>query len=143
MATLLPFGLLGGADSFRELRRLQNEMDRLMSSLSAAGSFPAAGAFPAVNVYAGQGGIAVVAELPGVEKDDIEIQAHQDTLTLRGMRRPVSEATEAYHRRERRSGAFTRSIHLPYRIDPDRIEASRGRVAQLTAWMRQAVGPED
>ena len=123
MATLLPFGLFGGADSFRELRRLQNEMDRLMSSLSAAGGFPAAGAFPAVNVYAGQGGIAVVAELPGVEKDDLEIQAHRDTLTLRGMRRPVSEGTEAYHRRERRSGAFTRSIHLPYRIDPDRIEA--------------------
>jgi HSP20 family protein len=123
MATLLPFGLLGGADSFRELRRLQNEMDRLMNSLSAAGGFAAAGAFPAVNVYAGQGGIAIVAELPGVEKDDVEIQAHQDTLTLRGVRRPVSEGTEAYHRRERRSGAFTRSIHLPYRIDPDRIEA--------------------
>jgi HSP20 family protein len=48
---------------------------------------------------------------------------HQDTLTLRGTRRPVSETREVYHRRERRSGTFTRSIQLPYRIDPDRIKA--------------------
>jgi len=123
MATLLPFGFLAGADSFRELRRLQSEMDRVMGSLSAAGELTAAGAFPAVNVYAGQEGIAVVAELPGVEKDDLEIHAHNDTLTLRGTRRPASEAREAYHRRERRSGTFTRSIQLPYRIDPGRIEA--------------------
>jgi HSP20 family protein len=123
MATLLPFGFLAGADPFRELRRLQSEMDRLMGTLSGAAEFAAGGAFPAVNVYAGQEGIAVVAELPGVEKDDLEVQAHQDTLTLRGTRRPASERGDAYHRRERRSGAFTRSIHLPYRIDPDRIEA--------------------
>ena len=124
MATLLPFGFLGAADPFRELRRLQNEMDRVMGTLSAAGEVAAAGAFPAVNVYAGQGGIAIVAELPGVEKDDLEIQAHQDTLILRGTRRPPAERRDAYHRRERRSGTFTRSIHLPYRIDPGRIEAN-------------------
>lgn len=123
MATLLPFGFLGGADPFRELRRLQNEMDRVMGTLPAVGGPAAAGAFPAINVYAAKEGIAVVAELPGVEKDDLEIHAHQDTLTLRGTRRPASERADAYHRRERRSGAFTRSIQLPYRIDPDRIEA--------------------
>ena len=67
-----------------------------------------------MNVYASADGIAVVAELPGVEKDDLEIQAHRDTLTLRGSRRPPSEREEAYHRRERRSGPFTRSITLPY-----------------------------
>jgi HSP20 family protein len=123
MATMFPFGFLGGADPFRELRRLQNEMDRVMGNLSAAGELSAAGAFPAVNVYAGPGGIAIVAELPGVEKDDLEIHAHQDALTLRGTRRPVSERRDAYHRQERRSEVFNRSIQLPYRIDPDRIEA--------------------
>ena len=123
MATMLPFGLLGGADPFRELRRLQSEMDRVMGSLPAAGGLAAAGAFPAVNIYAGQGGIAVVAELPGVGKDDLDIQAHHDTLTLSGTRRPPAERRDDYHRRERRSGAFSRSIHLPFRIDPNRIEA--------------------
>ena len=128
MAAWHPFGSLGGSDPFRELRRLQDEMDRLAGTMGPAagrgGLLAAApGGFPAVNVYAGQDGIALVAELPGVEKDDLEVQAHQDTLTLSGGRRPAAEREEAYHRRERRSGYFTRSIQLPYRVDPERIEA--------------------
>ena len=118
MASMRPFGLPGGADPFRELRRLQEEMDRL------AGAFtPAAASFPAVNLYAGRDGIAVSAELPGVAKDELEVHAHRDTLTLRGTRRPAAENEQAYHRRERRSGAFTRTIQLPFRVDPERIEA--------------------
>ena len=35
---------------------------------------------------------------------------------------PAEEA-EAYHRRERRGGAFSRTIQLPFRVDPDRVEA--------------------
>jgi HSP20 family protein len=123
-AALHPFGFLGGTASSRELRRLRDEMDRLMDGLApATGEVAMAAGFPAVNVYAGQDGIAVVAELPGIEKEDLEVQAHQDTLTLRGVRRPAAEEPDAYDRRERRSGSFTRSIQLPYRIDPDRIEA--------------------
>jgi HSP20 family protein len=76
-----------------------------------------------VNVYAGRDGIAVVAELPGVEKDDLEVHAHRDTLTLRGTRRPAADKEEAYHRWERRGGAFTRTLQLPFRVDPERIEA--------------------
>ena len=76
-----------------------------------------------MNLYAGRDGIAVVAELPGVAKDELEVHAHRDTLTLRGTRRPAAEDEAAYHRRERRSGAFTRTIQLPFRVDPERIEA--------------------
>jgi HSP20 family protein len=122
-----PFGSLGGGGPFRELRRLQGEMDRLAGALGPAagrgGLAAAPGGFPAVNVHAGPDGIALVAELPGVGKDDLEVQAHQDTLTLRGTRRPAAERPEAYHRRERGGGPFTRSLQLPYRIDPDRIAA--------------------
>ena len=118
MATMRPFGFPGG-DPFRELRRLQGEMDRLTGALA-----PAAVGFPAVNVYAGRdGGVAVVAELPGVEPGDLEVQAHGDTLTIAGTRRPAAERAEAYHRRERRAGAFARTIQLPFRVDPDRVEA--------------------
>ena len=123
MATMRPFGLLTGTDPFRELRRLQDEMDRLMGAFAPTGGLAAAAGFPAVNVYAGQDGIALVAELPGVEKDDLDVQAHRDTLTLRGTRRPAAEQEQAYHRRERRSGRFSRTLQLPYRIDPERIEA--------------------
>ena len=124
MATTRPFGSPGG-DPFHELRRLQDEVGRLLGAFAPAGRLAAAvaGGFPAVNVYAGRDGIAVVAELPGVEAGDLEVHAHRDTLTIRGVRRPASEDGQAYHRRERRSGAFTRTIQLPYRVDPDRIAA--------------------
>ncbi len=125
MATTRPFGFPGAPDPFRELRRLQDEMGRLAGALAPAGAPAAAtaGGFPAVNVYAGRDGIAVVAELPGVEPGDLEVHAHADTLTVRGARRPAGEDGRAYHRRERRSGAFTRTIQLPYRVDPERAEA--------------------
>ncbi|HLL88101.1 MAG TPA: Hsp20/alpha crystallin family protein [Tepidisphaeraceae bacterium] len=128
MATTRPFGPFPGAaaDPFRELRRLHDEMGRLAGALAPAAGHAAAaaaGGFPAVNVHAGRDGIAVVAELPGVEPGDLEVHAHQDTLTIRGARRPAAEDGRAYHRRERRGGAFTRTVQLPYRVDPDRVEA--------------------
>ena len=129
MATTHPFGPFpgGGAapDPLRELRRLHDEMGRLAGALAPAGgpALAAAAGFPAVNLYAGRDGIAVVAELPGVEPGDLEVHAHQDTLTIRGARRPAAEDGRAYHRRERRGGAFTRTVQLPYRVDPDRVEA--------------------
>ncbi len=126
MATMRPFGFPGGADPFRELRRLQDEMERLAGAFappSVSGGLAGAGGFPAVNVYAGRDGIAVVAELPGVEPGDVEVHAHRDTLTIRGTRRPAGGDAQAHHRRERRSGAFTRTIQLPHRVDPERVEA--------------------
>src|SRR4051794_41974076 len=112
-----PFAFLGG-DPFRELRRLQHEMDRLAGAPAPAGG-PAAG-FPAVDVYAGRDGIAVVAELPGVEPGDLEVHARQDTLTIAGTRRPAAEDAQAHHRRERRSGAFRRTAPLPLPGGPGR-----------------------
>jgi HSP20 family protein len=124
MATFHPFGLAGGIDAVRELRRIRDEMDRLMGAApSPGGRIAAAGGFPAVNLYAGHDGVALVAELPGVDKEDLEIQAHRDTLTLRGRRRSPVDDAQAFHRRERGSGSFTRTIQLPYRVDPERIGA--------------------
>jgi HSP20 family protein len=97
-------------------------MDCLTGALAPAGG-PAPAGFPAVNVYAGRDGVAVVAELPGVEPGDLEVHARQDVLTIAGARRPAAEDARAYHRRERRSGAFSRTVQLPFRVDPERVEA--------------------
>jgi HSP20 family protein len=123
MASMRPFGFPGGADPFREMRRLQNEVSQLMGAFAPTGGLTTAGGFPAVNIYAGRDGIAVVAELPGVEKDDLEVHAQRDMLTIRGIRRPPAENAQTYHRQERRSGAFTRTLQLPFWVDPERIEA--------------------
>ena len=107
-----------GSDPFREMRRLQDEVNRLFQTAAA----PRAG-FPAINVYAHQDGIVITAELPGIRQDDLEITVHRDTVTLRGQRRDQPEDARAYHRRERGSGRFARTFGLPFQVDPEKVEA--------------------
>ena len=111
----------GSHDPFEEMKRLQDEVNRLFSTsrLAPGGS----GSFPPVNAFADEHGIALTAQLPGVEAGDLDISVFRDTLTLRGKRAAPSDA-KAYHRRERGQGEFVRNIALPFRVDPDRVEAN-------------------
>jgi HSP20 family protein len=83
-----------------------------------------AGVFPAVNLYDDGTSFLVRAELPGVDKDKLEVTAKGDQLTLRGERViPAAGPDASYHRRERDGGQFRRVVTLPQAIDPDHIEA--------------------
>jgi HSP20 family protein len=121
MATQDLFGW-GRMDPFGDVRRLQEEMNRLLSASVAGRRQPAAG-FPAINAYANEDGIALTAELPGVRAEDLDISVFRDTLTLRGTRQAAEEA-QTYHRRERLHGEFVRTISLPFQVDPERVEAN-------------------
>jgi HSP20 family protein len=120
MATSDFFRSWGGSDPFGQMRRLQDEVNRLFSSYQVTPS----GAFPAVNAYANEDGIALTAQLPGVSQDDLDISVFRDTLTLRGRRQPEAADRQAYHRRERGQGEFVRNISLPFSVDPERVEAT-------------------
>src|SRR3954468_24159482 len=118
---MIPSMLYGGP--FRDLRRLQEEMERLTRSATAPQGFPA------INVYAHQDGIVITAELPGVNEDDLDISVHRDTVTLRGQ----PEGAQGYHCRERRSGPFGRTFSLPFQVDPERVKAKlRNGILTLT-----------
>ena len=110
----------GGYDPFGEMRRLQDEVNRLFSSFQTTPSET----FPPVNAYANEDGVALAAQLPGVQDGDVEISVFRDTLTLRGNRAPEGADPQAYHRRERGHGEFVRNISLPFQVDPDRVEAT-------------------
>lgn len=110
----------GNYNPFAEMRRLQDEVNRLFSSYDYA---PAA-SFPPVNAYANEDGIAITAQLPGVQQEDLDISVFRDTMTLRGKRDPEVADQKAYHRRERGHGEFVRNISLPFRVDPERVEAT-------------------
>jgi HSP20 family protein len=79
---------------------------------------------PPVNVWAGEHGLIVEAQLPGYERDGVEISVASDTLTIKGSR-AANELGEgsAYHRRERPSGRFVRTLSLPFRVEDGEIEA--------------------
>jgi len=70
--------------------------------------------------------VVVTAELPGlVSKDDVEITATENSLSIRGEVRRTQEAAERdYHRSERFYGTFARTVSLPAEVDPERATAS-------------------
>ena len=111
-----------GYSPWREMRRMQRQMDRLMNS-SGAG-LAVAPSYPAMNVWINEDGAIVTAELPGFDPDALDISVVNDTLTLSG-NRCADEAQEAtYHRRERRCGKFTRSFQLPFLVEGTDVEAA-------------------
>lgn len=81
--------------------------------------------YPSVDIHETDGVIIVQAELPGLTKENIEIEVKENILTIKGERIEEKEIKEEnYHRHERRSGRFHRSFTLPAVIDPGKVVAS-------------------
>ena len=80
---------------------------------------------PVVDIYEGDGSYVVTAEIPGVDKKDIEIDVKDRILTLTGERTSDNEVNDSsYYRRERSRGRFERTFSLPADVDTDKIDAS-------------------
>ena len=108
---------------WREMDRLQREMNRLFNKYDAPGMRTAVG-YPTVNIWTKEDSQIVSAEMPGVNVGDIEIRVEGDTLTIAGERK-AEELPEgaARVRNERSFGKFSRTFQLPHAVDPDKVEA--------------------
>jgi HSP20 family protein len=62
-------------------------------------------------------------ELPGLSRDDVQLQHHEGWLTISGMRRERESHCEQFHRIERGHGSFSRAVQLPEPVDEQRITA--------------------
>ena len=115
-------------DPFRDLRSLQDEVNRLFSTnLSRAfgdeGLTRGAWA-PSVDIYENKDQIVIEAELPGMRREDFELTIENNVLTLRGERRfEKKDESDNYHRVERAYGAFTRSFTLPQTVSSENATA--------------------
>jgi HSP20 family protein len=125
-------------DPFRDLISIQDRMNRLFEqTLSRSrGEEGAAAATwtPAVDIYETLDTIVIKADLPGVVREDIEIQVDDNTLTLKGERRFSKDVQEeSYLRIERTYGSFHRCFTLPATIQQEKIRAvCRDGVLELT-----------
>lgn len=79
---------------------------------------------PKVDIYEEADHIVVSAELPGIDKKDIEVGVKNGVLTLKGERSADNEVKEKdYYRRERSFGRFERSFSLQGDVDAAKIKA--------------------
>jgi HSP20 family protein len=112
-------------NTFREVERLQNEMNRLWDLVSGARtSQEPTRIFPPVIISEDDEYFYVRAELPGIEAGQLDLSVVNDQLILRGERKTAEEGGKVnYHRREREEGTFRRVISLPSRVNPEKVEA--------------------
>jgi HSP20 family protein len=79
---------------------------------------------PVVDIYDHDDKISIKAELPGIDKKDVEVDLKDGVLTIKGERTYENEVNEdKYYRKERAFGKFHRSFHVPADVDPEKITA--------------------
>ena len=111
-------------DPFRELQR---EMGRLLDALPALQAWRVGHPFPAMNLLETADRYILTAELPGLTSADVELSVAGQSLTIRGERTGPAVRDEAYRRKERGTGQWSRTYSFPNRVDVGRISALMAR----------------
>lgn len=107
-------------DPFADLNRIQRDLEK---SFFGQRNRPADFA-PAVDVFEDENALVLHAEVPGVRREDIEINVDGNVLTLKGERKLEPEKeNRRYHRIERAYGTFVRQFQLPTNVDATSIDA--------------------
>ena len=135
-------------DPFRDIRTLQDEMNRLFSGTFSRGGGSQdevlRGAWsPSVDIFENQNEIVLEAELPGMKAEDVNISIENNVLTLHGERRFEKKAeNDNFHRVERSYGSFTRSFTLPPTVSSENANAEfENGVLRLTLAKREEAKP--
>jgi HSP20 family protein len=106
-------------DPLRDLLALHEQIGQLVGT-------DAPGWTPPVDLYETAGGFVLTAEVPGLSRDQVDIQAEESRIIIRGERGSgpgQSVPCEQYHRVERGHGRFSRAFVLPEPIDIEAVVA--------------------
>ena len=110
----------------REVDSLQSEVNRVFDAFfgNGAGASSARRWVPATDLVETDDHLVLKADLPGLSRDDVEIEIEDRVLTVSGERKAEhEEKSEGFHRVERAFGRFSRSLTLPDGIEPESVEA--------------------
>lgn len=99
---------------------------------------------PAVDIYETNDSFVVSADLPGLNKDEIQIDLKDNTLTLKGEKKFEEKVSkDNYVRIERTYGSFVRSFTLPQNVDPEKIKAKyKEGVLEVTIPKKEEAKPK-
>jgi len=105
------------------LRDLQRSMERTRTGAWPGLATMGGGAFPSVNAFAEDDSVVLVAELPGVARNDVDVEVRRNQVRISGTKNIDYGADVSLHRRERMAGRFDRTFTVPFEIDGNRVEA--------------------
>lgn len=114
-------------DPFRDLSVLQDRINRVFNEQinRSEGENTSTRAWtPVVDIMENEGELVVRAEIPGMHREDIDIEVTSESLTIRGERKFNQEENEKYIRVERPYGPFQRSFSIGVPVQSDKVKAS-------------------
>ncbi len=110
-------------DPFDALLNLQRELDAHLASDWLQNLTTSRGPFPPINVFQQGDDLLAIIELPGIDKNALQIQAKENTIRISGKKAVDYPQGVSVHRRERVVGEFDRTLSLPVQVDPEGIKA--------------------
>ena len=116
MATLYP-------DPFEALVQFQRALDSFRTSGWLGAGSSGGGAYPPVNVFRKGDDVVIVTEVPGVRKEDLQIQVKGNAIRIAGSKSVQYGERSSLHRRERMAGSFDRTVTVPVQIDAENVRA--------------------
>ena len=102
-------------DPIRDLLAIQQRLDRFAPSPS--------GWIPPIDVHETVDEYVIIAEVPGLGRDDVQIQVRDGQVQISGQRPRPAIPCEQYHRVERGHGTFSRTFTLPLPVDAEHVTA--------------------
>jgi len=109
---------------FESLLKLQQALTNMgNTSPWLGGSISSGGSFPSINVFQDKNDYVLVAEIPGIKRDDVSIEIHRNKVRLSGEKRIDYGNNVSLHRRERVDGKFDRTISIPFEIEASKVKA--------------------
>jgi len=104
--------------------QFNNEMSRYLSSMRGSAANQEHDWTPAVDIHEEDNRYLLTADIPGVNRSDVEITLDEGVLTVKGERKSETGVSEhGYRRRERIAGSFMRQFNLPDTVDSANISA--------------------
>jgi len=110
-------------DPFDTLVNLQRELEARVASNWLRDQTASQGPFPPINVFQQGDNILAIIELPGIDKNALQIEAKENAIRISGKKATNYPENVSVHRRERVFGEFDRTLSLPIQLDPDGIKA--------------------
>jgi HSP20 family protein len=119
-----PRRTVGRWTPFGDLDQIQQQLQQLVNATLPGGATEAAPAMwtPPVDIEETDDAWVIEAELPGVSREDVDIELHEDELVIRGEVKE-RERQGVLRRRTRKVGEFEFRVTLPGGVNADAIEA--------------------
>jgi HSP20 family protein len=111
------------ADPVEALFSFQRALENRLSSDWLGNTTAGTGSYPPINIFQQGDDLVAVIELPGIDREELNIQAKDNVIRVAGRKTVKDPEQASAHRRERLWGEFDRTITVPMGIDPDGIKA--------------------